>query len=851
MTTRRGLTAVIPGETPPVTTLLEQTSPPPAGIVEPWQSYFRNQMTVASVQRPHLFRVMLESQAQWINFVGMPGMGRTTVLQQIATELAHSDHAFVGIWSNQQASDFYETFVREGSANSGSLADELRRLYLAHNGQHVTLIIDDYDLQVQPSFATILRELFDTFPGFRLITSTLNPLEIGETSGPRLNDRFMQPASGRLFFTFEEARQVFLATLASGPGFVVPDERAMYAAFDEVRGIPLGVALAADRLLHPARHVESPFAQVVQAVRWHTLGHYPEEVRSSGMGQLTEFLMLMPRFKDLHIINLFPQVSESVLGELRGSRVLDPGKSAHAGEYVWADGMWRAAMDWNVTSSAVRSTLATKLINFGDVAGAFSQHLLVRDLAACERLLWQRFLTIYENLAPELESEILDLGAEELRSLPMLRALRSLFDHQIDKQEMLQHVANLSYPKRQRGAAQMVHSRAVACAIYVRIGKPHEAASHAQEVFDDAVALLDSPSLETEHILALDHRITVLEASLIAALTLAQLGTTPQGNGRLPSYSGIEHLNAWGEVLQTLVNATRGQEGERPSRMGVRTPIGYRSLVISPSHCFEEIHAYRAIDQEHRATTEQSNKFFHPDFADAEEYDQTFAPSHQPLVKRSLPRGLNILLEQLVHLQRGDVSRAMRRLQRGDLVEPSATIYESLVLLAQGQPAAALETLSKISGQWGHRVDATASVLRSCAHWRRNQAEASRYALHHGERLSSGSAALSLVLIPPADGEALVAMSDAPAAFRDALSTAQTTWAQFSSEPGAAPPAALTKTETETLSMLRRGLNTREIAEEVHVSVNTVRTHVRSIARKLNASGHAEILKRARELQLL
>jgi LuxR family transcriptional regulator, maltose regulon positive regulatory protein len=61
----------------------------------------------------------------------------------------------------------------------------------------------------------------------------------------------------------------------------------------------------------------------------------------------------------------------------------------------------------------------------------------------------------------------------------------------------------------------------------------------------------------------------------------------------------------------------------------------------------------------------------------------------------------------------------------------------------------------------------------------------------------------------------------------------------------------LTAKELEVLGHLDKMLSTEEIAEAMFVSVNTVRTHVRSILRKLGVSRRNAAVRRARELQLL
>ena len=73
--------------------------------------------------------------------------------------------------------------------------------------------------------------------------------------------------------------------------------------------------------------------------------------------------------------------------------------------------------------------------------------------------------------------------------------------------------------------------------------------------------------------------------------------------------------------------------------------------------------------------------------------------------------------------------------------------------------------------------------------------------------------------------------------------------------PGAQAPGPavqkLTARELEVLGHLAELLTTEEIASTMFVSVNTIRTHVRSILRKLGVSRSNAALRRARELELL
>jgi len=61
----------------------------------------------------------------------------------------------------------------------------------------------------------------------------------------------------------------------------------------------------------------------------------------------------------------------------------------------------------------------------------------------------------------------------------------------------------------------------------------------------------------------------------------------------------------------------------------------------------------------------------------------------------------------------------------------------------------------------------------------------------------------------------------------------------------------LTERELEVLTHVSGMLNTAEVADEMYISVNTVKTHLRNIYRKLAAAHRNEAVRRARDLQLI
>ena len=61
----------------------------------------------------------------------------------------------------------------------------------------------------------------------------------------------------------------------------------------------------------------------------------------------------------------------------------------------------------------------------------------------------------------------------------------------------------------------------------------------------------------------------------------------------------------------------------------------------------------------------------------------------------------------------------------------------------------------------------------------------------------------------------------------------------------------LSDREREVLRHLSGLLNTAEIASEMYISVNTVKTHIKNIYRKLAAARRGEAVRRARQLELI
>jgi DNA-binding NarL/FixJ family response regulator len=98
----------------------------------------------------------------------------------------------------------------------------------------------------------------------------------------------------------------------------------------------------------------------------------------------------------------------------------------------------------------------------------------------------------------------------------------------------------------------------------------------------------------------------------------------------------------------------------------------------------------------------------------------------------------------------------------------------------------------------------------------------------------AGPELLNQAIHAAANGEALIAPSVAVrllAAFADS----------GVGEPAAQPIEPLTAREEEVLLTVARGLTNAEIADELHISLSTVKTHLASLMGKLGARNRVEI----------
>jgi LuxR family maltose regulon positive regulatory protein len=157
---------------------------------------------------------------------------------------------------------------------------------------------------------------------------------------------------------------------------------------------------------------------------------------------------------------------------------------------------------------------------------------------------------------------------------------------------------------------------------------------------------------------------------------------------------------------------------------------------------------------------------------------------------------------------------------------------------------------------WVHRIWVVAAfLLGAISRDVLDDPDAVRPALERALDLAEADNLLLPLLTPRTPGlpEHPAQHPDAPAA---SISEVVDLLAQVSgTTPPPAKPAlpceALTRSEARVLRYLPTNLSTREIAAELYLSTNTVKTHQRHLYQKLGASSRTEAVKRARALGLL
>ncbi|MCR1785277.1 helix-turn-helix transcriptional regulator [Nocardioides carbamazepini] len=228
----------------------------------------------------------------------------------------------------------------------------------------------------------------------------------------------------------------------------------------------------------------------------------------------------------------------------------------------------------------------------------------------------------------------------------------------------------------------------------------------------------------------------------------------------------------------------------------------------------------------------------------------TLATQREALSRTGLAAALVPLLRAEVHLAMGQANQALTELTGAPDVAGAARVLRARVLLLARDPAAALTVAETVvqDESTSPRARTEALVLitaaRSANDDRPGAVTAARRA---AARVLEQGAYRALATVPRSILDDLVTDVPALAELLDVLDRRGITEIY----PKSVDLVTVTRRERDLLVDLASGLSLPDIAKANFVSVNTTRTHLASLRRKLDARSREEVVLKARLLGLL
>lgn len=768
-------------------------------------------------------------------------MGRSTLLGQIADEFLEKRDWFGALLTPAQVREALGKIQRQNTSGVRSLVRWLGARAAESESGYATLLIDDYDCSLGDEHRALMNELLAQQPRLRVITVSVDLPEMSAVLVQSQSCDMVAFGSEQLLFTREEAQALVAAAAHQHPGVEAFKDPTVFHRLTEVtRGVPGAVGMALDSFNRSDEHHEHQLAESMNQFITDSMRVRMRATRDLSLSAMYSKMSLMPRFTFLHVAACFPGARMNALDALAELPTLDASRRLRAGDHAWSKEFLYAARQFNAARVAERRELAAEFYRQCFAAEAFEQWFLIGDLARAEAMLRTRFLTVYETLSPETASEVSAMAPSLLAPYPMIRVMQALLDPRPVARELRTCLDNLGLLGARAGVAGVL-ALAVRSAVLARKGLIRLAFEQAEDVLR-----LVSDQLDHDAELTDAEQRTHAEAALIAALALLETGTIPSTLAVLPHTHGSPFLQYRREKVQQLLDQLRAEPGGSSSQLTVAVPDGYRSLVFSGIDCRAEIEAIDRHDRkfEHALQKFTSNK------AATRSGTQGVDDNDEDALQVTRPVKYFALTQECVRLLGlGDQEGAVSLAFRNDVCEPHASVLQSLVLLLTGQTNEAREILERLGDQVDARTQAVGAVFRAVVLLRLGLDEPARHELFRVRALPATAVVQAIGVLRVEDAEALQRIDSYFIPFvlaaheMGALGTGTRLAAQRRFQ-------ALTEKEHEVLRGLRGGLNTREIAERDFLSVNTVRTHVRSIGKKLDAHGQAEMLRRAEELRL-
>ena len=197
----------------------------------------------------------------------------------------------------------------------------------------------------------------------------------------------------------------------------------------------------------------------------------------------------------------------------------------------------------------------------------------------------------------------------------------------------------------------------------------------------------------------------------------------------------------------------------------------------------------------------------------------------------------------LVHAALGEVASAHKAVRMLDRTDPVGVILHSTLLLLEQRPESVTERLNGQSEWREPRLRSAAEILTASAALLKNDEDLAASALRRFLATNAVYGTSAAIVLVPAE------LRPTLWEFAERIDVDSVRLDRFRAVPAplrlGATRAALTPREAEVLDQLRSTASFAEIAANLSVSANTVKSQVRSLYRKLGVSNRDEALRAA------
>ncbi|MFE6485307.1 LuxR C-terminal-related transcriptional regulator [Streptomyces sp. NPDC057757] len=761
---------------------------------------------------------------------------------------------------------------------------------LSERDRPVVVVLDEYDRVTGPEIAEQLEfVLHHSGRGMRLLlvtrTEPLLPLHRYRAAGAMTEIR-----DAELAFTPEEA-----ATLLAAHGLRLPVHTAR-SLVERTRGWAAGLrlcALAAQGSPDPETYLKE-----FEADRTTVADFLLAEVLKRQSPETQDLLLrvsVLERFcPELADALTVSGDAASILAALHRENAfvedlghawyrLHPlfGEILHAHLRVWSPGLepelHRRAAAWLRRSGSLAESLA-----HGAAAGdwEFTAGALVEELAIGRlftRLRRDDLADLFARMGPEATGPATDL----------VRAARDLSRGDLERGQTHLRLAERSLAGERlptEGAAPGQVAARLSCALLetlaARLTGSPERAERAVETAGELQERMPAPLLD-EHPELTALLMTHLGSARLwagrfddarAALAVVA-GCSGEASTALPRGESLEHLalidylNGWlGRAERKALAAQNTAErfGLPPGAGSGLGPLVLAAVAVERNELEQARSLLDAAADPHRAmrdpVTEAGRSIATARLLLAGGHSRAALAAAEPTVAADVASpwaaGHTALVASAVHLAEGRPEEAAELLRAVPPGQVACTVAAARAQLAAGRPAAAIDLLDALRplGRIGPAVTVRASLVRAEAAFTAGDLTASRrlvlQALHTARRerlrlpfIEAGPWIRPLLGLVPLRGAAAGWLM--PGQSPDEASP------RPHDRPAEPLVEELSGRELDVLRRLARMMSTEEIAADLYVSVNTVKTHLKSVYRKLAVSRRHDAVRRARELRLL